>query len=522
MNSLPKRLSPTQSDKGADDLNIRFSCKLSRLISGYPVIDAAGTPERDIAGVACDSRLVEKDSLFVAVPGYRHDGRQFIEDAARRGAAAILVEVPLDQLAAMNLTARGVTAMRVANCRRALAFVSAEFYRHPSRSLSLVGVTGTNGKTTVTYLMESIAEALGEPCGVIGSINYRYAGKTFKAPMTTPEAPDINGMMRAMLDAGVRRCVIEVSSHSLELHRVRGLDFSVVAFTNLTRDHLDFHGTIENYKQAKKRLFGDFTDARRVVNTDDPVGREIALEFPRNLLTTGIYKHAEIMAEQVALTERHSGFTLKTPWGSRPVRSPLLGRHNVYNMLSAAGAALHQNIPLDVVVDGLQARKCVPGRYERIDLGQDFTVAVDYAHTDDALQNILNAARAFIRNNIILVFGCGGDRDRGKRREMGRVALEGGDYSVITSDNPRSEDPLRIIEDIRQGIPHHAIEGEHYALIPNRREAIEHAIGKAGTGDIVLIAGKGHEDYQILKTETIRFDDREVATDALKKRLSLG
>lgn len=522
MNSLLKRISPTQSHRGTTDLSNRFSSNLLQLISGHPVIDVTGTLEKEISNVAYDSRQAEKDCLFAAIPGYRHDGRQFMEDAVQRGATAILTEAPLDQLASLNLASRNVTAMRVQNCRRALAFVSAEFYRHPSRALNLVGVTGTNGKTTVTYLMESIVGAMGEPCGVIGSINYRYADKTFKSPMTTPEAPDINHMMQAMVDESVRWCVVEVSSHSLELHRVRNLDFSVVVFTNLTRDHLDFHGTIENYKQAKKKLFSNFTDAKRVVTIDDLAGREISNEYPQNLLTTGIYRHAEIMAEHVVLTDRGSEFILKTPWGSQPVRSPLLGQHNIYNMLSAVGAALHQNVPLDIVVNGLQAIKCVPGRYERIDMGQDFAVAVDYAHTDDALQNILNAARAFIHNNIILVFGCGGDRDRGKRREMGRVALEGGDYSVITSDNPRSEEPLSIIEDIRRGIPHHAIEGEHYVLIPNRKEAIEHAINKAKTGDIVLIAGKGHEDYQILKTETIHFDDREVAGDALKKRLRLG
>jgi len=501
---------------GKRHVNANRPKQLSQILAGHPLLELRGSLDKNISGITYDSRKAERDSLFLAMPGFRLDGTRFIADAVNRGAAAFITEAPLDRVAESSLP--GMTAIRVENCRLALAGISSQYFGQPSRQLNLIGITGTNGKTTVAYLLESIFRAFDSPAGIIGTINYRYGGKTFRAAMTTPESLDLNRMMADMVSLGIRNCVMEVSSHSLALHRVRGLDFTAAVFTNLSRDHLDFHDALEDYMLAKKSLFTDHGIDQRVVNIDDLLGREIRREAPRGTLTTAIHDRASVMAENIVLNKEGSRFDLKTLWGNLPVRSRLLGKHNIYNMLSAAAAALQQNVPLETVVRGMETLACIPGRLQCVDLGQDFTVAVDYAHTDDALANVLKTARTFIRNKIILVFGCGGDRDRGKRGEMGRVALRESDFAIVTSDNPRSENPERIIADICRGIPPHAREGRDFTLIADRKKAIEYAIGKAGEGDLVLIAGKGHEDYQILKTQTIHFDDREVALAALRKR----
>ena len=492
--------------------------KLSELVRGFPLINAMGTLDKEISSIAFDSRMAKPGSLFVAIHGLKQNGNRFIQDALKRRAAAFITESPIVQLNELGIPTQGPTAICVEDSRKALAWVSAMHYGHPSRDMGVVGIIGTNGKTTLTYILEAIYRTRGIKPGVIGTINYRYGDFQAPASMTTPESLDINRMLWDMKEAKIQDCFLEVSSHSIVLKRVRGLHFALGIFTNLSRDHLDFHGTMEQYKNAKKELFHHSMD-KQVINTDDPVGKEIVHETSRPTLSTGIDHPAEIMAEDCVLSESGSRFMLNTPSGSRKIHTHLLGKHNIYNLLNGAAAAYSQGFSLDEIEQGLNAVKRIPGRFERIDNGQDFTVVVDYAHTHEALGNVLTAARALTSKNIIVVFGCGGDRDRGKRKEMGRVALEIGDFSIITSDNPRSEDPKRIIDDILVGIPSTAKENQDYKVLADRKQAIETAIANAQTGDLVLIAGKGHEDYQILGSKTVHFDDHEVASQAINQRM---
>lgn len=499
--------------------NSSMGKKLSRLLSAYPLENVVGTMEREISSLVYDSRKAEEGSLFAAIPGMKHDGDQFIPEALARKAHAFITQAPLEKFLDLSAGHKDVTAIKVKDARHALAWLAAEFYRHPSKEINLVGITGTNGKTTLSYILESIYRQQGEKCGVIGSINYRYNGKIFPSHMTTPESVDINRMLAEMNGHGIANCFLEVSSHSLQLKRVRELRFAIGVITNFTRDHIDFHGAMDNYKKAKKSFFKDCFMDKQAINTDDPVGREIIQETDRETMTSGIDMTADVMAENCSLSRDGIRFTLKTPFGSRDIRSPLLGKHNIYNLLSASAAALLQGFSLECVALGIQKITNIPGRFETIDKGQNFTVAVDYAHTGDALENALRTAKSLNPENIIVVFGCGGDRDRGKRADMGRAATAMSDFAIITNDNPRSEDPDQIMEDIKKGIPESARMGEKYTVIPDRRKAIQTAIDKAEKGSLVLIAGKGHEDYQILNTGTIRFDDREAAGEALKKRL---
>ena len=493
--------------------------KFSRLIQGYPVLNTVGRLEKEISSIAFDSRKAEPGSLFVAIHGLKQDGNRFIQNALQRGAAAFITDLPISQLNELERASNGLTAVCVEDSRRALAWVSARHYGHPSRNMSVVAITGTNGKTTLTYILEALYQSRRLKTGVIGTINYRYGDFQAPASVTTPESLDINRMLTDMVEKGIKDCFLEVSSHSLSLKRVHELHFSLGIFTNLSRDHLDFHVTMEHYKNAKKGLFRDNSMGKQVINVDDPVGREIVSETHRPTLTTGIDRPADIMAEHCVLSESGSQFVLKTPSGSRQMHTHLLGKHNIYNLLSGAAAAYFQGFSLDEIERGLKAVNRIPGRFERIDLGQNFSVVVDYAHTHDALSNALTAATALASKNTIVVFGCGGDRDRGKRKEMGRVALELSDFAIITSDNPRTEDPNRIIEDILVGVPSSARENQDYMALADRKQAIEYAIGSARAGDLVLIAGKGHEDYQILGSETIHFDDREIAANAINQRM---
>jgi UDP-N-acetylmuramyl-tripeptide synthetase len=496
--------------------------KLLDLIDGYPMADVTGTLDRDIPSIAYDSRKVEPEGLFIAMSGHHHDGNRFIGQAIEKKAGAFVTEMPQQRIAEAGFHSPGVTAIHVDDSRHVLAWVSDRFYGRPSDQLDLIGITGTNGKTTLTYLLERIFETTGHSCGVIGSINYRYGGTEYPAPMTTPEALEINRMLSEMTGQGVEKCCIEVSSHSLSLKRARELRFAVGVFTNLTQDHLDYHKTFEHYKDSKKILFRDCKIQKQVINIDDPVGREIVQENSIETLTTGLDTRADVTAEDCVLSEDGVRFTLKTPSGTHAIQSPLLGRHNIYNLLSASAVALAQGASLFHIAQGIQSLERVPGRFEKVQQGQDFIVAVDYAHTDDALSNALKAARAISEKRVIVVFGCGGDRDPGKREKMGRVALEMSDFAVITSDNPRTEDPKQIILNICKGIPANRKPKEHFVILPNRREAIDFAINRARTGDLVLIAGKGHEDYQILSTGKIHFDDREEAERALKERLGVN
>ena len=497
-------------------MNNGFSQNLSTLIQGFPVKNVQGVLSRKISSIVFDSREVKDGSLFIAIQGFKYDGSRFIGDAITRGASAFITQKPIEGLLDLNLNPDEVTAIYVEDCRGALAWVAAEYYGRPSEQMDVYGITGTNGKTTVTYILDSIYKVVNKKSGIIGTINYYNGDTNLASSITTPESLDINRMLSEMADRRISQCFLEVSSHSLALKRVCGMSFSVGIFTNLSRDHLDFHGSIENYKDAKKGLFRDNHVGKIVVNIDDLVGREIAAEFSKNLLTVGIDKNADVMAENCSLFEDGSRFDLKTPFGSCEIKTNLLGSHNIYNLMLAAAGALHQGLSLDQIAQGLQSVDLIPGRFERVPCGEDFSIIVDYAHTADALRNVLRAAKAFTSGRVITVFGCGGDRDRGKRKEMGCVAIEGSEFSVITSDNPRTEDPQYIIDGILEGIPSSACEGKDYEVVVDRKEAIGFAIKKARSGDLIMIAGKGHENYQILKAGSIYFDDREIAEDALR------
>ncbi|MBC8288092.1 MAG: UDP-N-acetylmuramoyl-L-alanyl-D-glutamate--2,6-diaminopimelate ligase [Nitrospinae bacterium] len=492
--------------------------KLSSLILGLPATNILGTMDRNIREIVYDSRKSGPDSLFVAVPGGNWDGGVFIKDAIAKGASAFITQTSLDSLNGFNLGSRDVTALCVEDSRKALSIVSANFYRHPSERIALTGITGTNGKTTTSYILEALFRAQGMRTGVIGTINYHYGDKKLPAPVTTPESLDLDRMLNEMIEDKVENCFLEVSSHALHQSRVHNMCFKVGIFTNLSRDHLDFHGDMESYKNAKKKLFRDNRVQQKIFNIDDSVGREFAEEFKTASFTTGIDSNADFKAEDIVLTESGCVFTLKTPFGTSEINSNLLGRHNVHNLLSAAAGAMAQDISLERIQEVFRQIQPIPGRFEKIENDQGFSVLVDYAHTDDALSNAISAAKTFTKGKLFVVFGCGGDRDKGKRQAMGRTVLNEADFSIITSDNPRTEDPTQIIEEILRGVPSSACEGHDYAAIINRKEAIEYAIHLAGKNDLVLIAGKGHEDYQILGTKTIHFDDREVARSALRKR----
>ncbi len=480
-------------------MNVAKAIDLLAGIEAYPT----GRADVTVRGVAYRSDHVRPGDMFVCVKGFSHDGHDFAHDALARGAAALVVsrELPLD-----------VAQFVVPDTRRALALASAAVFGHPSKTLDVVGITGTNGKTTTSYLVDAILRAGGEATGLIGTVEVRVRGERRPAARTTPESTDLQALLAEMRDAGVRTCVMEVSSHAVDLHRLDGMRFAVAAFTNLTQDHLDFHHTLEEYYAVKKRLFTDFEVGVSVVCVDDPFGIGIAADVP-GCITVGRTREAAVRAVDESLTAERSEFTLSTPAGSCRVTLPLPGAYNVSNALVATGCALGLGIELDVIKAGLEAAPQVPGRLERIECGQPFAVVVDYAHTPDSLAKATQAMKAVTAGRVIVVFGCGGDRDADKRPLMGSAAGEWADHTIITSDNPRSEDPVGIILAIEDGIK---LTGGSYEVEVDRRRAIERAIELASPGDTVLIAGKGHEDYQIFADRTIRFDDREVAREVLE------
>jgi UDP-N-acetylmuramoyl-L-alanyl-D-glutamate--2,6-diaminopimelate ligase len=506
------------SESGYLNVTDNTEQKLSRLIMGLPVTSTLGTVDRAIKAIAYDSRKVNPLSLFVAVPGGNCDGGAFIKDAITQGASAVITQMPLDSLKSVGLKSGEVTALCVEDSRKALSAVSANFYNHPSERLALTGITGTNGKTTTAYILEAIFRAEGLRTGVVGTINYHYGDKKLPAPVTTPESLDLNRMLDEMIEGKIENCFLEVSSHALHQCRVRDMHFTAGIFTNLSRDHLDFHGDMGRYKNAKKKLFLNNQIQHPIFNIDDSVGREFAEEFKSGSFTTGIDSNADFKAENIVLTKSGCQFTLKTPFGAGEICSNLLGQHNIHNLLSAGAGAMAQNISMERIQEVFRYIQPIPGRFERIENNHGFSVLVDYAHTDDALSNAISAAKDFTGGRLIVVFGCGGDRDKGKRKAMGNAVLSEADFSVITSDNPRTEDPEQIIGDILQGVPSSVREDSNYVAIISRKEAIEYAIQIAEKNDSILIAGKGHEDYQILATQTIHFDDREIARSALRKR----
>ena len=474
-----------------------------------------------VSAVTHDSRQVGPGAVFVALRGLQADGAMFARDAIARGAAAIISESPPPPDTA-------VPWLRVPDARLALAQLSAAFFGNPSEHLVLVGITGTNGKTTTSYLLDSMFEAAGIRCGRIGTIGYRIGAREYDASRTTPEAPDLQKMLRDMVGQGCGACVMEVSSHALALRRADALRFRAAIFTNLTRDHLDFHRDMEEYFAAKRRLFELLPEAGiGVSNLDDPRGREIAAAAPRPV-SYAIDKPADVRPEPIAFSLDGLAFDVRTPRGTLHVQSRLVGRPNAYNILAAAAAAMALDLPFSAIETGITNLASVPGRFQIVSApSDDVRVVVDYAHTDDALKNLLETARPLAAGRLVTVFGCGGDRDRTKRPLMGAVAARLSDLVIVTSDNPRSENPDGIIEDIKRGIVMPADRTPRGGRAPkstpclaivDRRAAIERAVHEARPGDLVLIAGKGHEKYQVIGERVLPFDDVEVARAALARR----
>jgi len=505
--------------------------RLSELIEGIDVLERKGDLATEVSSVCYDSRLCAKGSLFVAIPGLKLDGHRFIPQALKQGSRSILCERTVDAPA-------GVTVLRVKDSRQALGIIGKNYFGNPSAALCLVGVTGTNGKTTITYLLESIFRQAGYIPGVIGTINYRYRLKAREAPHTTPESFDLQGMLREMLDAGVSHVVMEVSSHALDQKRVDDCEFDAGIFTNLSQDHLDYHQTLEAYFQAKKRFFTELLSQGQtmIINGDDPFGRRILQEAPpAKALSFGLDDSCAVGVTRYSFSLEGIDAEIRTPRGAYPIRAALVGRYNLYNILAAAAAAHGLGVDNGAVQSGLSNLGTIPGRLEKVSAAGEPTVFVDYAHTEDALRKVIENLLPFKKARLITVFGCGGDRDRGKRPLMGKAVVTRSDLSILTSDNPRTEDPLAILRQIEAGVENegakkHSVEdvreginGRGYVVIPDRREAIREAIGIARPEDIVLVAGKGHETYQIIGTEKFPFDDREECREALKaKRLGRG
>ena len=474
----------------------------------------SGNDEVRVSDVTHDSRQARVGVLFVAIKGLTIDGHRFVDDVMRRGAAGVISEYDAPD----NFNGAW---LKVDNARESLAKAASVINGEPSHKLDLIGVTGTNGKTTTTYLCFALAEAAGVKPAMLTTVEYRIGDRSEEAVRTTPEASDTNRFLRTAADGGSKMAAMEASSQAIDLHRCDWLRFRVAIFTNLTQDHLDYHNTMEDYFDAKKKLFdGRLGEAPAscVVNIDDEWGAKLAAQLTaggQRVVTTAQNNVADLTANEIVVSLlRGTSFVLKTPKGEREINSPLVGRPHVYNMLSATGAAIELGYDLDAIVHGLN--KCVgaPGRFERVPNDGDFAVVVDYAHTDDALLNTLKTARELTNGRIITVFGCGGDRDKTKREPMGRVAGENSDLVFVTSDNPRTEDPMTIIRQIEVGVK---ATDTTYSLVSDRRDAINQAVAAAQTNDVVIIAGKGHETYQIVEHEKFHFDDREVAKEAIAK-----
>jgi UDP-N-acetylmuramoyl-L-alanyl-D-glutamate--2,6-diaminopimelate ligase len=465
----------------------------------------AGAAPVDVASLAYDSRAVTPGALFFCVRGEHHDGHDHAAGAVARGAAALVVERPLGL---------GVPELVVEDVRAAMAPLAVRFYGDPSAALRVVGVTGTNGKTTTAFLVAALLGAAGEQCALLGTVKSVIGGHEGPVIRTTPEAIDLQASFRAMVDGGDRACAIEVSSHALALSRTDGTHFAAAIFTNLTQDHLDFHGTMERYFEAKRRLF-DGEVGVRVINVDDPYGRRLAAAHA-GAVTFALDAPADYGARELASTVARARFVATTPDGEVELRTRLPGRFNAANVLGALAATHRLGVPLATIAAALPDIAPAPGRFQALDEGQPFSVLVDYAHTPDSLENVLRAARGLGDGRLIAVFGCGGDRDRGKRPQMGRIAATLADLSIVTSDNPRSESPPAIIDEILAGVDDRA----GVEAIVDRREAIACAVGLAADGDVVVIAGKGHErGQQFANGRTIPFDDADVAAEALRARV---
>ncbi len=480
---------------------------LKDLLRGVPVLTVEGNEGAEIRGLAYSSKDVKPGFLFAALKGARTDGYAFAPEAAANGAVAVLSDRPRPE---------GITAtwIRVFDPREALALCSAIFYGQPSHRMKVVGITGTKGKTTTTFILEAILKTAGARTGVVGTITHRGPDFEFDAKRTTPEAPDLQRMLRDMLDQGATHCLMEVSSHSLDLKRVQGISFDVAVFTNLSGEHLDYHRTMDDYFAAKKKLFVLNSKKRiAVVNEDDPWGKRLIPDLPMSTITFGLEPAALVRAERCRLNGTGIEALVKFPGGQMMITSALSGKHNLYNLLAAFAVALALNVPPGVIRDGIASLKQVPGRFEKIENDRGFNIYVDYAHTDSSLRSLLETVKDLRPSRILLVFGCGGDRDRSKRERMGEVAGRFADWTFVTSDNPRSEDPMTIIREIEQGLIKSGT--EKYGLVPDRREAIREALAFARKDDYILVAGKGHESYQELADRVIPFNDGDVIREIL-------
>ncbi|MEQ8215346.1 MAG: UDP-N-acetylmuramoyl-L-alanyl-D-glutamate--2,6-diaminopimelate ligase [Smithellaceae bacterium] len=504
--------------------------KLEQLLAGIDIINISGNSAGEVSTVCYSADECREGSVFVAIPGLKFDGHDFIGKAIERGAKYIVHEKDLQ-------FPPSVTGVRVAGSRRTLGILAKNYFGDPSANLAVIAVVGTNGKTTITYLLESILKAAGFKCGVLGTVNYRFNDQVYPAPNTTPESYEMQKILRRMVDDGVTHVIAEVSSHAIDLKRVDDCDFDLGIFTNLTRDHLDYHQTMENYFQAKKRFFSEVLPQsgkahrqKMVINNDDPWGQRILAEVPLAALTYGIEGDCSVKATNFELSLAGISAGINASGKSFSISSPLIGKFNLYNILAAVSAASILDIPQPVIESGIKNMSCVPGRLESVASKSGLHVFVDYAHTDDALRRVLQNLTALKKKRIITVFGCGGNRDRGKRPLMGEAAVSYSDLTIVTSDNPRLEDPLEIIREIETGIDQQKIQKidssnpaaagavQSYTVIPDREKAIEAAIGAASPGDIILIAGKGHEDYQIIGATKIPFDDRKTAAHALQMK----
>ncbi|MCY6959632.1 UDP-N-acetylmuramoyl-L-alanyl-D-glutamate--2,6-diaminopimelate ligase [Clostridium brassicae] len=478
--------------------------KLNEILKGldYKIIN--GSDDEEVNKIEYDSRKVEKGDLFVCIEGFNVDGHKYAKAAYEKGASAIICSKDIEKIGKCSI-------IKVQDCRKALAISASNFYGNPSKKLKLIGITGTNGKTTSTFMIKSILENAGHKTGLIGTISNYIGDKKLKSERTTPESLELHQLFRKMVDNNIEYCVMEVSSHSLSLDRVYGIEFCEGVFTNLTQDHLDFHKTFQNYYEAKLKLFKGSKNS--IVNIDDTYGEKILNDISGDSITYSVEKNSDLIAKNIHNHSRGVEFDLCYKNENIHMELHIPGRYNVYNALCSVAACICEGISLEDIKKGLKD-VVVPGRCELATKGTnlDYDVIIDYAHTPDGLENILKTAKEFTKGRLISVFGCGGDRDRTKRPVMGKIGSEMSDIAIITSDNPRSEEPIKIIEDILEGI-----DKSNYVVVENRRDAIKKAMMMAKEGDVVVVAGKGHEDYQILKDETIHFDEREVIKDIIKE-----
>ena len=496
--------------------------KLSALLEALEDYKLEGNPDQDITGLNYDSRKIKKGDLFAAIKGNALNGHDYLASAIEKGAKAVLVEedskLPPD-----------ISVIKVLNSRRELSRLAARFYNYPFRDMNVVGITGTNGKTTITYILESVLAAAGKKTGVIGTVNSRFADRIKPSSVTTPESLDLMCTAREMADEGVTDLVMEVSSHAIHQKRTIDLPFRIAVFTNLSRDHLDYHDNMDSYFEAKSELFRDLPvtvhgeKSFAVINMDDPRGRKLSELTEAAVLSYGLKGDWDLRAENIKADMDGLSARLITPEGSIEINSPLIGEINIYNMLAAAGAAVASGISLDMIAQGINNLRNVPGRLERVPNEAGLSIVVDYSHTPDALLKAQKNLRPFVKDRLITVFGCGGDRDRGKRYDMGLVAGENSDIVVVTSDNPRTEDPELIVSEIEKGVLESGmtcsewpeIKNGTYLMEVDRSMAIKKAVSLANKNDTILIAGKGHEDYQIIGTTKRHFDDREEARKAV-------